>query len=85
MLHFQAAPATSGVQQLWSIVMEMRVDPTNNAKLNEDELVAYLKTSVPGITKRRVSSWRAKRLLPAFDIQGGGSGCGRGRQFSYWS
>ena len=37
------------------------------------------------MTKRRVSSWRTKRLLPAFDIQGRGGGRGRGRQLSYWS
>jgi len=65
--------------------MEMRVAATSDAKLSEDDLVAYLRTSVPDITKRRVSNWRAKRLLPAFDIPGGGAGRGRGRQASYWS
>lgn len=53
--------------------------------LNEDDLVAYLRKSVPDMTKRRVSNWRAKRLLPAFDIQGAGGGRGRGRRSSCWS
>lgn len=65
--------------------MEMTVKTAGGANLSEDELVSYFKTSVPSITKRRISSWRAKRLLPAFDIQGGGGGRGRGRQPSYWS
>jgi hypothetical protein len=76
MLHFQRHPAAFEVQQLRSIAMEMRVALTSAAKLSEDDLFTYLRTSVPEITKRRISNWRAKRLLPAFDIQGGGSGAG---------
>lgn len=53
--------------------------------LSEDDLVACLRKSIPDMTKRRVSSWRAKRLLPAFDIQGAGGGRGRGRLSSSWS
>lgn len=65
--------------------MEMSIAPASDARLSEDELVAYLKASVPDITKRRVSSWRAKRLLPPFDVPGGGGGRGHGRRASYWS
>jgi hypothetical protein len=53
--------------------------------LSEDDLVAYLKRIIPDITKRRIGSWRAKKLLPGFDILGAGSGRGRGRQSSHWS
>lgn len=56
-----------------------------STKLSEDDLIASLRQSIPDVTKRRVSSWRTKRLLPAFDIQGRGGGRGRGRQTSYWS
>ena len=56
-----------------------------DTRLSEDELIAHLSGIIPGLTKRRVSSWRSKGLLPAFDIQGRGAGRGRGRQVSYWS
>jgi hypothetical protein len=53
--------------------------------LTEDELVSHLKTIDTTITKRRISNWRTKRLLPAFDVQGGGRGRGTGRKASHWS
>lgn len=65
--------------------MNVRGKHNGSTRLSEDDLVAHLRKSVPDMTKRRVSNWRAKRLLPAFDIQGAGGGRGRGRQSSYWS
>jgi hypothetical protein len=65
--------------------MNMRGKYEANRVLSEDDLVVYLRRSSLGMTKRCISSWRAKRLLPAFDIQGKGSGRGRGRRLSYWS
>lgn len=65
--------------------MNVRGKNEGSLVLNEDDLVAYLRKSVPDMTKRRVSNWRAKRLLPAFDIQGAGGGRGRGRRSSCWS
>jgi hypothetical protein len=65
--------------------MNVRGKQEGSIRLSEDELVACLRRSIPDMTKRRVSNWRAKRLLPAFDIQGAGGGRGRGRQSSYWS
>jgi len=65
--------------------MNVREEHKGNFVLSEDALVACLRRNIPGMTKRRVSNWRAKRLLPAFDIQGASGGRGRGRQSSYWS
>lgn len=65
--------------------MKMRGTNLDGMRLSEDDLVAYLSDIIPGLTKRRVSSWRSKGLLPAFDIQGRGAGRGHGRQVSYWS
>lgn len=63
----------------------MRGTNLYGTRLSEDELVTYLGEIIPGVTKRRISSWRSKELLPAFDIHGKGGGRGRGRQVSYWS
>jgi len=65
--------------------MNIKGKPEGSARLSEDDLVAFLKRSIPDITKRRISSWRAKKLLPGFDIQGAGGGRGHGRESSYWS
>lgn len=64
--------------------MNVREEHEGSLVLSEDDLVACLRRNIPGMTKRRVSNWRAKRLLPAFDIQGAGGGRGLGRQSSYW-
>lgn len=53
--------------------------------LSEDDLVACLRKRIPDMTKRRVSNWRAKRLLPPFDIKGAACGRGHGRRPSHWS
>jgi hypothetical protein len=65
--------------------MNVRGTHESSLVLSEDDLVACLRKSIPDMTKRRVSNWRAKRLLPAFDIQGAGGGRGRGRRSSCWS
>lgn len=63
----------------------MREELTQALRLTEDELVSHLKTIDSTITKRRVSNWRAKRLLPGFDIHGSGRGRGPGRKVSHWN
>jgi len=57
-----------------------------SAFLTEDELVGkLLELGYTDVTKRRVATWRAKEIIPSFDVIGGGRGQSLGRESSGWS
>lgn len=59
---------------------------TAKKSLTQDELVAELHgRGYADVTARRLADWRARDLLPHFDVVGGGQGRGRGRGRSSWS
>lgn len=56
------------------------------AFLTEDELVGKLnQLGFTDVTKRRVATWRAKEIIPSFDVIGAGRGQSLGRESSGWS
>jgi hypothetical protein len=57
-----------------------------SAFLTEDELVGKLhELGLTDVSKRRVATWRAKEIIPAFDVIGAGRGQSLGRESSGWS